>query len=212
MIDKEQTETKMHQPVNFEKKKEIEIGHENYQEVLSSKKHIVEYIDHIKQLSKEKISEKQAKEAYLFIEEQIEKMKATIKPNTILQLKKELNTKLGKFAPKKQNQQGNHFLRFFTEAYPKNKRYKEFTWVLMDLSRISDEQILHTLKYINAWCLKNKLNASEKRDIIEQTEKLVAKGNLKYINQVKSLEGLNKGLGIKIIDAGGQFNVSVIKK
>ncbi|WP_070000654.1 hypothetical protein [Cellulosilyticum sp. I15G10I2] len=211
-MNKVQAEIKNEIKQDFEGMAAKEIWEKSYNQMLDSKKHILEYIDCIKLLSKEKINNEQTQAVYIFIEEHIDAMKASIKPNTILQLKKELNAKLGQFAPKRNKQPDNHFLKFFIEAYPKNKRYKEYTWVLMDLSRINDDQILHTLKYINAWCLKNKLNSAEKKDIIVLVRKLISKGNLKYINQVKSLEGLTKGLKIKIIDVNGKFEVTVYNK
>ena len=183
-----------------------------YGKTLDCKKNIIEYIEKTKVLSKETLNANQVMEIYSFIEKSIDDMKAVIKPNTVLQLKKELDAKLGKFAPKKTHVPENHFLKFFTEAYPKNKRYKEYTWVLMDFSKISEEQILHTLKYINTWCFKNKLRSAEKKDIIEMIKKLASKGNLKYINQVRSLEGVGKALKIKIVDLNGKFIVEEHKK
>ncbi len=211
-MDKDRIENNHDEMINFEGMDAKGIWEASYHKELNSKKHILEYIDITKMLSKEKINSEQIQSVYAFIEEHIEVMKDAIKPNTILYLKKELNAKLGKFAPNKHKEQENHFLKFFMEAYPKNKRYKEYTWVLMNSSKINDDQILQTLKYINAWCFKNKLSSTEKQDIIEFVKKLVSKGNLKYINQVRSLEGLTKGVGIKIIDIKGKFEVISYKK
>jgi len=182
-----------------------------YGKKLDCKKSIIEYIEKVKILSKDEINSEQIEESYAFIEKSIEDMKAVIKPNTILQLKKELDAKLWKFAPKKSNVPDNYFLKFFTQAYPKNKRYKDYTWVLMDFSKISDDQILHTLKYISSWCLKNKLQSYEKKDIVEMMNKLVVKGNLKYINQVRSLEGLMRALRAKVFEDNGTFYVELKK-
>jgi hypothetical protein len=184
----------------------------SYGKKLDCKKNVLEYIERVRLLSKEKVSIDQLQGSYCFIEKSINEMKDSIKPNTVLQLKKELDAKLGKFAPKKSSVPDNHFLKFFMEAYPKNKRYKDYTWVIMDLNKISDDQILHTLKYINAWCFKNKLSSGEKKDISQIIQKLVTKGNLKYINQVRSLEGLMRGLHAKIIENNGVFNVELNKK
>lgn len=189
------------------------IWQEAYGKPLDCKKHILEYIDVIKLLSKEQLTGEQLEEVCTHIENSISQMSDLIKANTILQLKKALMAKLGKFRSKNEKAPRNHFLKFFTEAYPKNKRYKEYTWVLMDLNKINDDQILHTLKYINAWCLKDKLSAGEKKDILPMIEKLIQRGNLKYINQVKSLEGVNKAFHMRIVEHGGKFEIqSNVKK
>ncbi|MDF2878316.1 MAG: hypothetical protein K0S30_1412 [Clostridia bacterium] len=183
------------------------IWQEAYGKPLNCKKHILEYIDVIKLLSKEQLTGEQLETVFTHIESSISQMSDLIKANTILQLKKELMAKLGKFRSKNEKVFQNHFLKFFTEAYPKNKRYKEYTWVLMDLSKINDDQILHTLKYINAWCLKDKLSPDEKKDILPMIEKLIQKGHLKYINQVKSLEGINKAFHMRIVEHEGRFTI-----
>lgn len=212
MIDKIKSEKEDLEGTSLEGMKAREVWQACYNQELKSKKCILEYMERVKMLAKDKISPGQAQEAYLFIESHIEDIKSSVKPNTVLQLKKELQGKLGKFAPTNQKESENRFLKFFKEAYPKNKRYKEYTWVLMDLSKINDEQILHTLKYINGWCFKHKLNREEKKDIIPFVQKLVSKGQLKYINQIRSLEGLNKGLGIKVIQLEDRFDVKVYQK
>lgn len=178
-----------------------------YAKPLDCKKNILEYIDIIEQYSKNQLNKEEIEENYALIEDSIIAMSERIKPNTILQLRKALDGKLGQFKTHKIDEEQDCFLKFFQQAYPKNKRYKDYTWVLMDINRISDEQLLHTLKYINAWCFKNKLTEKEKKAIIDKVGRLVERTSLKYINQLKSLEGLNKGLGIKIIENNNRFEI-----
>lgn len=174
---------------------------------LDSKNNLLDYLDTVRKLKAGCLSDLQLQETYNYIEQWIEKLKGSVKPNTVLYLKKVLNEKLGRYVPSKTVKQENQFLKFFIEAYPKDKRNREYTWVLVDLDRINEGQMLHTLKYINGWCFKNKLTGSEKKDIIAMIKKLVAGGNLKYINQVRSLEGLCRALKIKIISSGSGYLV-----
>jgi hypothetical protein len=127
-------------------------------------------------------------------------------------LKNQLKAQLGKYVNEKDPKPINHFVEFFKEAYPENNRRKDFTWVLMDIRKISDEQIWTTLTYINAWCIKgNKLSESQKKDIIKMIEVLISKKNLKYINQLKSLENLRNGLNIKFMNIKGILKVKQVK-
>ncbi|MGL4773020.1 MAG: hypothetical protein ACRC2K_05575, partial [Clostridium sp.] len=90
---------------------------------------------------------------------------------------------------------------FFKEAYPPNNRKKDFTYVLMDFNRITEEQIWNTLIHINSITLKDRrLSSEEKKDIIEMVEKLLASKNIKMVNQVKSLTKLHKALGIAVVN------------
>lgn len=43
-------------------------------------------------------------------------------------------------------------------------------------------------------------------------EKLVSRKNLTYINNVRSLEALNKSLGIKIVSNKGDYKIKKYKK
>ena len=71
---------------------------------------------------------------------------------------------------------------------------------MIDIDNISNEQIWHTLTYINRQCIKNNLEIleEERADIIKMIRRLIDKGDVKYINQVKSLDTLNDILDIKI--------------
>jgi hypothetical protein len=62
--------------------------------------------------------------------------------------------------------------------------------------------------------LKNnyELSYEEEADIIKMIQKLVGKNNIKYVNQVKSLEKLLNLLDIKIININEGFKVKVITK
>lgn len=124
-------------------------------------------------------------------------------------LKNSLKSQLGKYVKEKDLKPINHFIEFFKAAYPENSRRKDFTWVLMDVNSISEEQAWTTLTYINRECLSNymKLSSAQKKDIIEVIKKLIAKGNVKFINNMKSLKQFTDILGINIINDGKGFKV-----
>lgn len=168
------------------------IEEQSYNKELNCKKNILEYIELLKEQDKEALTKESWQERYNMIYSQIEALSSQIKPNTVVQLKNALKAGIGKRVTTLDPVQQSSFVEFFKQAYPEGKRRKDFTWVLADSSKISDEQILHTLKYISNWCMKNKLDAKQKEDIKVMLVKLTNKGNLKYINQVKSLEGLRK--------------------
>ena len=137
-------------------------------------------------------------------------MGSTIKTNTVMYLKNQLKAQLGKLVKEKDPKPVNYFIEFFKEAYPANFRKKDFTWVLMDINKITDEQIWTTLAYINRWSLKdknNKLDDNQKKDIIKMVELLIKRNNIKYVNQVKSLEKLLDVLNIKIVAFNDKFKV-----
>ncbi|MDS0525225.1 hypothetical protein NNC19_05985 [Clostridium sp. SHJSY1] len=186
-----------------------EVWEKLYNKELTTKKNVLEYIDLLKVLKKkEETDYDQMQSVYDFVFEKINEMKASIKPNTAMFLKNELKKQIGKYVFEKDLNEGNHFLDFFHEAYPIKMRRKDFTWVLMDLERISNEQILTTLKYINFSLLKGtKLTEEEKKDIIKEVERLVSRKRVKDINDVRSLETLNRELGIKITTKKDIFKV-----
>ena len=181
---------------------------------LNTKKNILEYIEITKILKNESVPSEKVQETYNYIYDSIEKMASGIKPNTIMHLKNQLKSQLGKYVNEKDPKKENHFIKFFKRAYPANNRRKDFTWVLMDINKISEEQIWTTLTYINRECLKNsyKLSYEEEADIIKMIQKLISKNNIKYVNQVKSLEKLLNLLEIKIININDGFKVKVITK
>lgn len=193
----------------FEELTASEIWEKLYNKKLNCKKHIIEYIDITRVLKKENVSEDQIKETYNYIYEHIEGLKDSIKPNTMMYLKNNLRSQLGKYVKEKDPKPVNHFIEFFEEAYPENKRRKDFTWVLMDINSISEEQIWTTLTYINRECLNNNLslNSNQIKDIVEVIEKSVSKNNIKYINKLRSLKQLTDRLNIYIVSVGEVFKV-----
>jgi hypothetical protein len=180
-----------------------------YGKELNTKKNILEYIELTKVLKQDDISNEKIQDTYTFIYNAIEEMSSIIKVNTKMYLKNQLKAQLGKYVAEKDPKPINHFLEFFKEAYPANNRRKDFTWVLMDISKITDEQIWTTIAYINGWCLRddNKLDESQKKDIIKMVELLVGRNNIKYINNIRSLEKLLSTLSIKIIAVRDRFKV-----
>ncbi|HYE08896.1 MAG TPA: hypothetical protein VEF53_01810 [Patescibacteria group bacterium] len=188
----------------FEGLTAVEVWEKLYNKELNSKKHILEYIDATRVLKKENASEDQIKDTYKYIYDHIEGLKASIKPNTMMFLKNSLKSQLGKYVKEKDPKPVNHFIEFFKEAYPEDKRRKDFTWVLMDIDSISEEQLWTTLTYINAECLNNnlRLNAGQKKDIVEMIEKSVKKNDIKFINKIRSLRRLNDVLNISIVSVG----------
>lgn len=180
-----------------------------YDKELNTKKNILEYIDIVKVLKQEDIPSQQVKDTYNFIYNAIENMGSDVKVNTKLHLKNQLKAQLGKYVAEKDPKPINHFIEFFKEAYPPSNRRKDFTWVLMDISKITDEQIWTTLTYINSWLLKedNKLDEQQKKDTIKVIELMVKRGNIKYINNLRSLEGFLKNLNVKIVSADNKFRL-----
>jgi hypothetical protein len=176
---------------------------------LNTKKNILEYIEITKILKQGNISEEMIQDTYTFIYNAIDRMGGTIKVNTKLHLKNQLKAQLGKYVKEKDPKPINHFIEFFKEAYPENNRRKDFTWVLLDISKITDEQIWTTIAYINAWSLKeeNRLDESQKKDIVEMIKLLVRRNNIRYINNVRSLEKLLSILNIKIVSMNNKFLV-----
>lgn len=186
-----------------------EIMRELYNKELDSKKNILEYIDITRVLKKENVNEEQIKDTYNYIYEHIEGLKGSVKPNTIMHLKNSLKSQLGKYVKEKDPVPVNYFIEFFKAAYPENNRRKDFTWVLMDIDSISEEQAWTTLTYINKECLNNniRLNSAQKKDIIKVIKKIVSKNNVKYINNIRSLRQFTDILGISIVSDGKGFKV-----
>lgn len=188
----------------FEGLSASEIWEKLYNKKLNCKKHIIEYIELTRLLKKGNASEEQIEATYNYIYEQIEGMKATIKPNTMMYLKNSLRAQLGKYVKEKDPKPVNYFLEFFKMAYPEDKRRKDFTWVMVDVDNISEEQLWTTLTYINRNCLNNHLvlNSNQKKDIVKVIEKAVSKNNIKFINKIRSLKQLTEKLGISIVTVG----------
>lgn len=179
-----------------------EIWSKLYNKELNCKKNILEYIDITRILKKEKADIYQIEATYNLIYNSIDKIADKVKPNTIMYLQNQLKNQLGKYVSIKEPKIEDNFIKFFKEAYPANERRKDFTWVLMDINSITEEQIWNTLIYINRECLKDnlRLDSEEKQDIIKMIKKLIEKNNIKYINQIKSLEKLNNILGIRVVN------------
>lgn len=199
---------------NFENLNGEEIWEKLYNKELNTKKNILEYIEMTGILIKEKVDIYQIESTYNLIYKKIDEMGAIIKPNTVMFLQNKLKEKLGKYVSLKDPKIQSTFIEFFKEAYPKGERRKDFTWVLLDINNISDEQIWTTLKYINRECLNEDLflDDEEIEDIVKVIGKLVRNNNIKYINDIRSLSTLNSILKIKVIEDKGKFKVKRLEK
>ena len=190
--------------------KEKELLQKLYGKELNTKNNILEYIDLIKVLKQEGVPQDLIEGTYKLINSSIEEMKSKVKPNTIMFLQNKLKDQFRKVMVIKQEQKvDNNFIKFFKRAYPQGKRNRNFTYVLIDNSKISAEQIWTTLTFINRGCIKQQLfiTLDEKIDIIDAIEKLVAKKDIKYINQLKSMDKLLRILNIKISEDKNGFKV-----
>lgn len=194
---------------SFEGLTAIETWEELYNKELNCKKHIIEYIDIVKILKKEDVSSEKIEETYNYIYESIDGLKDLVKPNTTLHLKNTLKLQLGKYVKEKDPNSENQFIEFFKKAYPKDKRRKDFTRVLVDIDSISEDQLWTTLTYINKECLNNNLNldAIQKNDIRNVIRKVVSRNNIKFITKLRSLRQLNDHLKIRIEKDGKGFKV-----
>lgn len=200
-------EQKLELPLDLNELDSKEVWKVLYNKELNTKKNILEYIDITKVLRQNNIDSEQIQDTYTFIYSSIDALR-DIKVNTNMYLKNQLKAQLGKYVKEKDPKPINHFLEFFKEAYPESNRRKDFTWVLIDISKITEEQIWATLAYINAWCLKgNKLNDNQKKDIIDMIKRLVSKNNIKYINNARSLESLLNNLNIKVVASKDEYKV-----
>lgn len=192
----------------FESLTAIETWEKLYGKKLDCKKHILEYIDITKILKKENISPEKIEETYRFIYKEIEALKDSIKPNTMMHLKNVLHEQLGKFV-KEEPKPTNHFIEFFELAYPPKKRRKDFTRVLNDLDTISADQVWTTLTYINKLHMNRslKLNRAQKKDIVDVIKNSVGKNNHKFTEKLRSLRRLTDYLKIKIEKEDNIFKV-----
>lgn len=204
----------MNNNINLENLDAEQIHEKLYNKELNTKKNILEYIEITKALKNGNADVYQIETTYNFIYKSIDDMSDTIKANTIMYLKNNLKSQLGKYVTVKDPKKENNFIKFFKEAYPEGHRRKDFTWVLMDINKIAEEQIWTTLTHINRECLTNNrvLTSQDKEDIIEMVQKLVNKNNLKYINQLKSLDKLLRILNIKIVSVKDIFKVKNLNR
>ena len=169
---------------------------------LNSKKNILEAIEIIKPLAKDGLESDKIQEIYTIIYKSIEEMNKVVKANTIMYLKNQLKSGLGKYVENKDPKEINYFLEFFKEAYPPNNRRVGYTRVINDFSKITYEQIWETLTFINRVVIKTKrrLGEEEKEDIIKNINNLLMSRKIEYINQVKSLEKLLNVLNVKVVN------------
>jgi len=189
---------------------EKELLEKLYGKKLDTKNNILEYIEISKILKQNGIQKEIIENTYDLINESIDKMKSKVKPNTIMFLQNKLKDQFRKVIIIKQEPKiDNTFIKFFKRAYPEGKRNRGFTYVLIDNSKISSEQIWTTLTYINRECIKQHLYllSDEKKDIIDMMQKLINKKDIKYINQMKSMDKLLRILNIKIVDDKNGFKI-----
>lgn len=177
---------------------------------LNTKKNILLYIDAIKKLSKAQLDEEQLVDTYAFIDEKIDAMGELVKVNTLAYLKNELKNKLGKYAGPNRGED-NAFLKFYKETYKNHVKTKEYTWAMIDLSKLQDVSVLETLKTINTHALRTKLTEEEKQDIMPMVKRMVDTQNLRIINQVRSMEGLRKAFKFRIVEEKNRFIMVKIK-
>ena len=176
---------------------------------LNSKKNILEAIEIIKPLAKDGLESDKIQEIYTIIYKSIEEMNKVVKANTIMYLKNQLKSALGKYVENKDPKEINYFLEFFKEAYPPNNRRVGYTRVINDFSKITHEQIWETLTFINRVVIKTKrrLGEEEKEDIIKNINNLLMSRKIEYINQVKSLEKLLNVLNVKVVNYKEDFKL-----
>lgn len=199
----------MEENLSLENLNAEEIWEKLYNKELNSKKNILEYIDIAKILKKGEADPEKIQDTYNFIYDNIEKMSDKVKPNTVMYLQNELKNQFGKYVVEKEPKEEDAFIKFFKEAYPVKDRRKDFTWVMMNINNIVEEQIWTTLIHINREyiCKRIKLEAEEKEAIIKMIKKVIEKDNKKYINQIKSLDKLLNNLNIKIVNGKDKFKV-----
>lgn len=180
-----------------------------YGKSLESKKTVLEYIEIVKVLRDPQVNEDKVQETYNLIYDSIDKMNGKVKTNTIIFLMNALKSQLGKFVRDKDPKKEHGFIKYFKLAYPAKMRGKGFTRVLANINNITDEQIWNTITYINRGYIKREiyLTGEDKIATKEMVEKLVEKSNIKYVNQVKSMEKLMSALDIKVINVDGKFKI-----
>lgn len=189
---------------------EKELLEKLYGKKLDTKNNILEYIEISKILKQDGIQKEIIENTYDLINESIDNMKSKVKPNTVMFLQNKLKDQFRKVIIIKQEPKiDNTFIKFFKRAYPEGKRNRSFTYTLIDNSKISSEQIWTTLTYINRECIKQHLYllSDEKKDIIDMMQKLINKKEIKYINQMKSMDKLLRILNIKIVDDKNGFKI-----
>ena len=186
-----------------------EIWEKLYNKELNTKKHILEYIEITRVLKKENVSESQIIDTYNYIYNQIEALKTSVKPNTMMYLKNQLKSQLGKYVIEKDPKPIDHFVEFFKEAFPEGDRRKDFTRVLNNVNSISEDQLWTTLTYINRECLNSdlELDSNEIKDIVEVIKNAVKKNNVRFITKLRTLKLLNDMLNISIVKDGDKFKV-----
>lgn len=202
----------MEENLSLENLSAEEIWQKLYNKELNCKKNILEYVDIARILKKGEADPEKIQDTYNFIYDNIEKMSDKVKPNTIMYLQNELKNQFGKYVVEKEPKEESAFIKFFREAYPVKDRRKDFTWVMMNINNIVEEQIWTTLIHINKEyiCKRIKLEAEEKEAIIKMIEKVIGKNNKKYINQIKSLDKLLNNLNIKIVNDKDKFKVKIL--
>lgn len=180
-----------------------------YGKSLERKKTVLEYIEIVKVLRNPQVNKDKVQETYNLIYDSIDKMNGKVKTNTVIYLMNALKSQLGKFVSDKDPKKEHGFIKYFKLAYPAKMRGKGFTRVLANINNITDEQIWNTITYINRGYIKREiyLTGEDKIAIKEMVEKLVEKSNIKYVNQVKSMEKLMSALDIKVINVDGKFKI-----
>jgi hypothetical protein len=199
----------MEENISFENLNAEEIWEKLYNKELNCKKNILEYIDIAKIIKKGEPDPEKIQDTYNFIYDNIDKMADKVKPNTVMYLQNELKSQFGKYVVIKEPKEENTFIKFFREAYPASARRKDFTWVIMDINNIVEEQIWTTLTHINREyiCKRITLTSEEKQDIIKMIIKLIKTNNIRYVNQIKSLDKVLNNLNIKIVNQKDKFKV-----
>lgn len=173
---------------------------------LTTKKNILDYIESIRKLAKDGMQEAEVKKVYEWIEKQIEALGKDVKINTIVYLKNELRNHLGKYIMTSKGDE-NTFIHFYKKTFSSQVKTKEYTYTLVDPSRMNAISILETLKTINTYCLKNKLSPKEKEDIMPMIKRIVDTQKVRLINQLRSMEGIRKNFKIKVIEKDKRFEI-----
>lgn len=176
---------------------------------LTTKKNILDYIESIRKLAKDGMQEREVKKVYEWIEKQIEALGKDVKINTIVYLKNELRNHLGKYIMTSKGDE-NAFIHFYKKTFVSQVKTKEYTYTLVDPSRMNETSILETLKTINTYCLKNKLSPKEKEDIMPMIKRIVDTQKVRLINQLRSMEGIRKNFKIKVIEKDKRFEIEHI--
>ena len=160
---------------------------------LETKKKILDHIEAVRKIPVTELEEQEWQELYNFIYLSIEKLKEKVKPNTVHFLKTQLKSALAKRVLELDPVEEDPFVIFLKEAYPEKDRDKRFLLALADPTKMPDEHILVTLKYIsNEMQTGYKIDSKERASIRTKIEQLRSRRNLKALKQIKSLEGLRR--------------------